>query len=403
VRVAVDATRAGAFDFLEKPLTKERILVAVANALRFRKLGREWRVLKERETKRHARIGSSPALERTRAEIEQAGPSSARILILGESGTGKELIARAVHEASERRTGPFVKLNCAAIPEELIESELFGAVKGAYTGADRSRDGKFLQADGGTLFLDEIGDMSHKAQAKVLRALQEGEIERVGGSDTIRVDVRVIAATNKDLAAEVAAGRFREDLFFRLNVVPIHAAPLRERTGDVALLARHFLERFRLENNRPPMTFSSDALAALAVARWPGNVRELENAVERLAIMTRDATIGLEDLVRAGLDRGAGASAALTERADMGTSDPATRDASASTRSGGIRPLAPEEIASLGGLVEVRRRFEAACIEACLRESQGNVSAAARLLGIDRTNLHKKIQAYGLDPDRVAG
>jgi transcriptional regulator with GAF, ATPase, and Fis domain len=233
--------------------------------------------------------------------------------------------------------------------------------------------------------------------------LQEGEIERVGGSDTIRVDVRVIAATNKDLAAEVAAGRFREDLFFRLNVVPILAAPLRERTGDVALLARHFLERFRLENTRPPMTVSSDALAALAVARWPGNVRELENAVERLAIMMRDATIGLEDLARAGLDRGAGASSSRTERADTGTSHPAPRDASAVTPSGGIRPLAPEEIASLGGLVEVRRRFEAACIEACLRESQGNVSAAARLLGIDRTNLHKKIQAYGLDPDRVAG
>jgi len=387
VRVAVEATRAGAFDFLEKPLTKERIVVAVSNALRFRRMGREWRTFKDRESRRHAMIGSSSELERIREEIARVGPTTARVLILGESGTGKELIARAIHDASERRAGPFVKVNCAAIPEELIESELFGTVKGAYTGADRSRDGKFQQADGGTLFLDEIGDMSQKAQAKVLRALQEGEIEKVGGSETLKVDVRVIAATNKNLESEVAAGRFREDLFFRLNVVPIRAVPLRERRDDVPGLAQHFLERFRVENNRPEMSFTEGALAALSQRAWPGNVRELENAVERLAIMSRTRSIGVDDLPRAGFGEIA-----------------ATRTASSpagAERPSGIRGLAPGEIAALGGLVEVRRRFEAACIEACLAASEGNVSAAARMLGIDRTNLHKKIQSYAIDADRV--
>ncbi len=378
VAAAVEATREGAFDFLEKPLTKERVLVAVRNGLALRTAGREVRRMKAGEAKRHAMLGDSPAMRRLREEITRAAPSTARILILGESGTGKELAARAVHEGSARAAGPFVKVNCAAIPEELIESELFGAVKGAYTGADASRDGKFLQADGGTLFLDEVADMSLKAQAKVLRVLQEGELERVGGSDTVKVDVRVIAATNKDLEKEVRAGRFREDLWFRLAVIPLRIPALRERREDVPLLARHFLERFRLENNRPPLRFTAAAEAALAALPWPGNVRELQNAVERLAIMAPGPEIGVDDAARAGVAGAAGVAAAA----------PAT-DAGAGH--------VPMDVLVAGGLVEARRRFEITCIRRALEESGGNVSQAARALGIDRTNLHKKIQAYGLE------
>jgi two-component system nitrogen regulation response regulator NtrX len=410
VAVALEATREGAFDFLEKPLTKERVLVAVRNALDLDTMGREFRELKARETDRHTMIGESEPIRKVREEIARAGPSTARVLILGASGTGKELIARAIHEASDRAAGPFVKVNCAAIPEELIESELFGATKGAYTGADASRDGKFLQADGGTLFLDEIGDMSLKAQAKVLRSLQEGEIERVGGSGTIRVDVRVLAATNKDLAVEVGEGRFREDLYFRLNVVPIVAPALRDRRDDIPRLAHHFLERFLRENNRPPLTFSAEAIRALSGSAWPGNVRELENAVERLAIMARGTEIGLGDLARAGLGTDARpAEGAGTPPASEGgpgefrqrEGAPAVPGRSAPSPArppaGGIPAVSPEEIQRVGGLVEARRRFETACIREALTAAAGNVSAAARLLGIDRTNLHKKIQSYGIE------
>ncbi|MFH1278223.1 MAG: sigma-54 dependent transcriptional regulator [Candidatus Eisenbacteria bacterium] len=383
VATAVEATREGAFDFLEKPLTKERVLVAVRNALRFGAAKREVRELKAQEAGRHVLLGESPAMNRVREEIGRAGPTTARILIRGESGTGKELVARAIHEGSPRATKPFVKVNCAAIPEELIESELFGAVKGAYTGAVASREGKFQQADGGTLLLDEVGDMSLRAQAKVLRALQEGEIEMVGGRGTVRIDVRVLAATNQNLDALVKEGRFREDLFFRLNVIPVEVPPLRERRDDIPLLARHFIERYRTENNRPPLALTEEAERAIASAPWPGNVRELQNAAERLVIMARGREIGLADLERAGLfappapQRSAGRGAERT-----------------------IRPLEPEEVLRIGGLVEARRRFEAACIEEALAKSRGNVSEAARVLAIDRTNLHKKIQAYGISPDR---
>jgi two-component system nitrogen regulation response regulator NtrX len=286
-----------------------------------------------------------------------------------------------------------VKVNCAAIPEELIESELFGAVKGSYTGATESRDGKFLQADGGTIFLDEVGDMSLRAQAKVLRALQEGEIEKVGGSDTLAVDVRVLAATNKDLAAEVAAGRFREDLFFRLNVVPITVPPLRERRKDIPLLAQHFLSRYRLENNLPPREFASVTLGLLTDLPWPGNVRELNNVVERLAIMAKGATIEPEDLQAAGvLTAGLGiALAAQPQVPEKGSRAPAAGP----FPDGGLN-LTPAQIQGMGGLVAARRRFEAECIRACLAAADGNVSQAARLLGIDRTNLHKKIRSYGI-------
>ena len=374
IATALEATRRGAYDFLEKPLGKERLLVAIRNALEARKLGREVKRLRDRESRRHLMVGETPALQAIRQQVTRVAPTAARVLITGESGTGKELVARAVHQASDRARKPFVKVNCAAIPEELIESELFGAVKGAYTGATQTRDGKFLQANGGTLFLDEIGDMSLKAQAKVLRALQEGEIERVGGDETLKVDVRVVAATNKDLAAEAEAGRFREDLFFRLNVVPIHVPPLRERAADIPLLAEHFLAVYLDENGLPQRGFASTALDVLRGLPWQGNIRELGNAVERLAIMAAGEEIDPEDLALCGIGGAAP------------TPGPG--------RGGSGWDLAAVQAA--GGLVAARQQFEKEQIGAALAETEGNVSAAARLLNIDRTNLHKKIQALGL-------
>jgi two-component system nitrogen regulation response regulator NtrX len=324
-------------------------------------------------------VGESKSLEHVRKHVEKVGPSAATVLITGESGTGKELVARALHEASPRHGGPFVKVNCAAIPEELIETELFGCLKGAYTGADRNRDGKFLLADGGTIFLDEIGDMSLKVQAKVLRALQEGEIERVGSSTIQRVDVRVLAATNKDLAAEVEAGRFREDLFYRLNVVPLEVPPLRERTGDIPELCQHFLALYAQENDLPVKTLSPGALAQLGTRPWRGNIRELRNIIERLAILSDRPVISereLELLVPAG-ERG-------------GTSIDSLPAYS-------LDAVSAEDIRSEGGLNEMRRQFEKRCVEACLDHTGGNVSQAARLLRIERSNLHKKMQALGLE------
>jgi two-component system nitrogen regulation response regulator NtrX len=375
IATAVEATRHGAFDFMEKPLSKERLLVAIRNALDVRNLGREVRVLRDKVKKRHLMVGESPPVQTIREQISQVAPTGARVLITGESGTGKELVARAVHEASDRGGKPFVKVNCAAIPEELIESELFGAVKGAYTGATQTRDGKFLQANGGTLFLDEIGDMSLKAQAKVLRALQEGEIERVGGNETYTVDVRVLAATNKDLPAEAASGRFREDLFFRLNVVPIHVPPLRERRDDIPLLAEHFLAVYLDENGLPQRAFNAAALQVLGRLPWPGNIRELSNAVERLAILSTGDQISTDDLTRCGV----GGDAA-PQRAES-----------------------PDDLAAVqaaGGLAAARQQYEKNLIAAALDQTGGNVSGAARLLSIDRTNLHKKIQAYGLGSEQ---
>jgi two-component system nitrogen regulation response regulator NtrX len=393
IATAVEATREGAFDFLEKPLSKERLLVAVRNALKMRSMDRDLRALREHDRRRRLMVGESAAMREIRAQIARVGATPARILITGESGTGKELVARAVHEASERAGGPFVKVNCAAIPEELIESELFGAVKGAYTGATESRDGKFLQADGGTLFLDEVGDMSLRAQAKVLRALQEGEIERVGGNATITVDVRVIAATNKDLTAEVAAGTFREDLLFRLAVVPVHVPPLRDRGEDVPLLAEHLLLRYLEENGLPPREFAPEALRMLTGMPWPGNVRELGNLVERLAILAPERVIGAEDVARL----------AATSPGGRARTGSAGGGEGGVTATRGLVPLQPPAVLELGGLVAARQSFEAACIAEALRAAAGNVSQAARLLGIDRTNLHKKIQAYELDVERSRG
>jgi two-component system nitrogen regulation response regulator NtrX len=402
IATAVTATREGAGDFLEKPCSKERLVLAVQNALRLRRLDREVRQLKAEQEGRFELIGESTAMRQIREQIARLGPSNARILIQGESGTGKELIARAIHAASPRRGGPFVKVNCAAIPEELIESELFGAVKGAYTGATESRDGKFLQADGGTLFLDEVGDMSLRAQAKVLRALQEGEIEKVGGRDTIGVDVRVLAATNKNLADEVASGRFREDLFFRLNVVPLVALPLRERTDDVPLLATHYLARYCAENNLPARSLEPAALEALCRLPWPGNVRQLHNVLERLVILARTERIGPEDLCAAAVLPRDDSPAVAMRREGRGGEVAGGRGGgpAAGARNGFEAVPSPDRILEMGGLVAARRRFEEDCIRRCLQAAGGNVSQAARLLGIDRTNLHKKMQNYGIKPEK---
>ena len=363
VENAVRATKEGAYDFIEKPISKEKLLLSIKNALRSRSLQQENLQLKKRLSGGYELVGESPAMGAIFEQIRKVAPTNGRVLITGESGTGKELIARAIHEASRRKNGPFIKVNCAAIPEELIESELFGSEKGAYTGAHRSREGKFSLADGGTLFLDEVGDMSLKVQAKVLRALQEGEFEKVGGQETLGVDVRVLAATNKNLEEEVRKGNFREDLYFRLNVVPIVSPPLRQRKEDIPLLIRHFIQRYAEENDLPPKEIGPDALQALRAYDWPGNIRELKNVVERVMIMGAPDRVQLNDL-------------------------PA-------------RILAPSlQLPSLSrsglSLREVKEKVEREYILRSLQKNRWNVSQTARELDIDRTNLHKKIKYYGL-------
>jgi two-component system nitrogen regulation response regulator NtrX len=375
IETAVKAVRLGAQDFVEKPLALEKTLLAVRNALRRRRLEAEVRVLKERLDGRYVMVGESPAIRRLRADIAQAAPTSGRALIFGENGTGKELVARAIHAQSHRAAGPFVEVNCAAIPEELIESELFGHARGAFTGALSTRKGKFELADGGTLFLDEIGDMSLKTQAKVLRALQEQRIEPVGGAGSVEVDVRVIAATNKHLEEEIRAGRFREDLFFRLNVIPFHVPPLRERREDIPLLARHFMETLSAEHGRRPRTIAPGALEVLAQMPWPGNVRELRNIVERLVIMTHAEVIEVSHLP-----------ASLLEAA------PVAAQAPPDGRS--------EERPDLGTLSEAREEFERRYIQKKYQEAGGNMSRTAEALGVERSNLYRKMKAYGLLPAR---
>ncbi|MGH9308675.1 MAG: sigma-54-dependent transcriptional regulator, partial [Vicinamibacterales bacterium] len=295
VSTAVEATKAGAFDFIEKPLASERVLLTIRNALDQTRLADENRTLRRAAEVRHQMVGESPALRHVWDAIKRAAPTNATVLLLGESGVGKELVARSIHRNSLRSRERFVQVNCAAIPEELIESELFGHEKGSFTGATEKQIGKFEQADRGTIFLDEVGDMSPKTQAKVLRVLQEGEVERLGSARTIKVDVRVIAATNKDLEAEIEKGTFREDLYFRLSVIPITVPPLRERREDIPLLIRHFAELFSREHNRRPHRFTPAALEFMQKARWKGNVRELKNTVERLLIMTPGDSVDVDD------------------------------------------------------------------------------------------------------------
>ena len=296
VESAVRAIKLGAFDFIEKPVSLEKAVLVVRHALRQRALEAENRDLRAQVDRRHTLIGESPAMRHLREQVLLAAPTNGRVLILGENGTGKEVVARTLHAHSRRRSGPFVEVNCAAIPEELIESELFGHARGAFTGAVADRRGRFEHAHGGTIFLDEIGDMSLKTQAKVLRALQEQVVQPVGGTATVRVDVRVVAATNKDLQDEIRAGRFREDLFFRLNVVPIFVPPLRDRADDVPRLAEHFMATLAGEYGRRLKRFAPEAMARLQQHSWPGNVRELHNVVERLLIMVAGDVITLNDV-----------------------------------------------------------------------------------------------------------
>ncbi len=291
IETAVQATKAGAHDFIEKPLSGDKLLLTVQHALTFARLRHENARLRGRTRSDFAMIGKGAAMRAIFDKVGKTAPSTGRVLITGENGTGKELVARAIHDHSKRADGPFVKLNCAAIPSELIESELFGHEKGAFTGATQQRRGKFELADGGTLFLDEVGDMNPSAQAKVLRVLQENELERVGGADTIKVDVRVVAATNKDLQAEIAAGRFREDLFYRLAVVPIELPPLRARREDIPVLVEHLIGQVCADNDRRLKRVAPSAMTLIMQHDWPGNVRELKNVVERLAILTGDAEV----------------------------------------------------------------------------------------------------------------
>src|SRR5919106_1934392 len=304
VNTAVEATKLGAFDFIEKPLASERVLVTVRNAVDTRRLKTENRSYRKDAEKKHQIVGDSPALAAVRGAIQKAAPTNATVLIWGESGVGKELVARAIHRDSLRRDGPFVQVNCAAIPDELIESELFGHEKGSFTGATDRQIGKFEQADKGTIFLDEVGDMSLKTQAKVLRVLQEQELERLGSNRVIKVDVRVIAATNKNLEEEIIRGTFREDLFYRLNVVPIHVPALRDRRDDIPALVRHFADLFARDNNFHRKTFTAQAMEKLKQQHWRGNIRELRNFVERLVIMTSGDSIDAKDIPEGGVIRG---------------------------------------------------------------------------------------------------
>lgn len=366
LEAAIQATKLGALDFLEKPLEMERMLLTVRNALRIGDLDRTVDVLKRGVERRYGMVGRSPALTRVIDSVHRAAPTKARVLIWGESGVGKELVAHAIHQMSRRASGPFVKMNCAAIAESLVESELFGHEKGAFTGADKRHEGRFERAHGGTLFLDEIGEMPLSTQARLLRVLQEGELERVGGNAPVQIDVRVIAATNRDLEKEVKEGRFREDLYYRLNVVPLTVPPLRERRDDIPDLALYLLEIVCTENDLDEKTWSEDAIAALQEHDWPGNIRELKHVVERLAILTPGSRIGGPD-VRNALP-------------------------GAQTMTGG-------EIPTNGKLYALLESIERRIIEDRIGKFDGNMSRAAEDLGLERSHLYKKVRRLGINRD----
>jgi len=360
VATAVEATRKGAFDFFEKPLQRDRVLLSLRNAVENHRLRLESGAARQEPDEL---IGSSPIMKQLRDTIARAAPTPATVLISGESGTGKELIARAIHAQSPRRDAPLVQVNCAAIPDELIESELFGHEKGSFTGATRKQTGKFVAADGGTIFLDEVGDMSARTQAKVLRVLQNGEVEPVGAAKTTRVDVRVVAATNRDLTEAIAAGTFREDLFYRLNVIPVHSPALRERAEDVPELVEYFCRRFCSANNYRPKSFSDEALEAMQRMTWRGNVRELKNFVERLLILVRGDEVTRQDLDSFGTSLGADAAAGMLDAAT---------------------------------LKEFREHSERAFILRKLEENDWNVTQTAKAIETPRSNLYKKLDQYDI-------
>ncbi len=358
VETAVKAVRLGAYDFLEKPLSLERVVLTAQKAIERRDLLAQVAAFRGRSESEGDLLGESPSMARLKEEIARVAPTDARVLITGENGTGKELVARAIHRLSGRADSPLVEVNCAAIPEELIESELFGHVRGSFTGAAEDRRGKFEEADGATLFLDEVGDMSAKTQAKVLRALQEGRFTRVGGVKAISSDARVLSATNKNLAEEIRRGTFREDLYFRLAVVPVEVPPLRDRVEDIPVLAKHFVNEASARFGRKPKRLSEAALQAFQSYRWPGNVRELKNLAERLMILSPSEEIGPEDLH--------------------------------------FRPSAPETHPADAPLREAREDFERRYILAALRRHRGNVTRTAESLQVERSNLYRKLKSYGI-------
>jgi len=390
VNDAVSAIKLGASDFFEKPLVRERVLVSVRNVLEAAQTRRALDEASRERTARYEMIGKAQAMQRVFREIEKVAPTKASVLITGESGTGKELISRAVHRLSPRAEGPFVKVNCAAIPRELIESELFGHEKGAFTGAQAKKRGFFEQAHGGTLFLDEIGDMDLVAQAKVLRALQSGEISRVGSEHVMHVDVRVLAATNKDLGKEVERGGFREDLFFRLNVFPLRSPALRERVEDIPLLAESFMQQFSSENGTKPKPIDHDVVQALVLRKWPGNVRELKNVVERMAILSGDRVTIVD------MPEDPHASPFGEEDTDVPAGAPEIDEENGESDAG--EASAPRGASQIPGgystLREFREKSERAYIVDTLKLTGWNISRTAIVLGVERTNLHKKIRTY---------
>ncbi len=373
IETAVKSTKMGAYDFIEKPLSLEKLLVTVRNALGMKRLRSENESLRELALGVHEMTGNSPPMAKLKEQIKLVAPTNASVLITGENGTGKELVARSIHFSSLRREEPFVEVNCAAIPEELIESELFGHEKGAFTGAVAQKKGKFDLADGGTIFLDEIGDMSLKTQAKVLRILQERKFERVGGTKTVEVDVRVIAATNKNLEGEIKNGNFREDLFFRLNVVPFTVPPLRDRKEDIPLLMEHFLRMYHLREGREEKRFSPESVELMKNYDWPGNVRELKNIIERMIIMTPGEIISVEDLPQYMANMDAGREAV---------------------------PPKLENIMEYGTLREAREEFEKEFILQKLEENNWNISKTAEMIELERSNLYRKMKSYGIDPKK---
>jgi two-component system nitrogen regulation response regulator NtrX len=368
IETAVKATKLGAYDFIEKPLSLEKLLLCIQNAAKIGQLVEENRELKAQISKEHEMIGNSKPIRELKEQIKIAAPTSGWILITGENGTGKELVARAIHHNSHRHNKSFVEVNCAALPEELIESELFGHEKGSFTGATTQRRGKFDQAHMGTLFLDEIGDMSLKTQAKVLRILQERKFERVGGNKTIEVDVRVIAATNKDLAKEIASGNFREDLYYRLNVIPFYVPPLRQRKSDIPILATHFLEYFCSKESRDTKGLDDEAMQAITNYPWPGNIRELKNLIERLVIMSPGNTITRNQLPQS-----------ICDNRQTMSKEQSTVSITADTYR-----TAKEE-------------FEKDFLVQKLIENDWNISRTAEVIEIERSNLHRKIKSYGIE------
>ncbi|WFS62717.1 sigma-54 dependent transcriptional regulator [Pseudodesulfovibrio thermohalotolerans] len=382
IETAVKALKEGAFDFIEKPLSLEKVVVSARNGLEFSRLRQENQALKTRISSEQpvTLTGESSPISSLREVIGRVAPTESWVLITGENGTGKEIVARSIHEQSSRAERPMVAVNCAAIPEDLIESELFGHEKGAFTGANKAQEGKFELADGSTLFLDEIGDMSLKTQAKILRILQEQAFEHVGGRKTIKVDVRVIAATNKDLAREIEAGNFREDLYYRLKVFPLELPPLRDRTEDIPLLINDFVNTLVRQHGFKPIAFAPKAVAVLKQYSWPGNVRELKNFVERMFIMYAGETVTP--------DR-------LPPEFKPAPNAPA-RNARPATENGGLDDLINQGPADLK---QARADFEARFLEAKLREFDGNISQLAKAIGLERSSLYRKLKAYNIQTD----